>query len=160
MKFFPTKNYKLELMDNPEKCIEVLKSKTLESDRLSTTKTNKEFIGQIDGTHFEIIGSEVGIGVFTVLKGNFSSDSVNVTIEINKPFKILISILFVFSIGVIFYNAFKIGFPKAFGLLIPLIMLVVLIRFIFFGSFFKRSSDLIFRKFTKLLNAKLNHKQQ
>ena len=154
MKIFPTKNYTIELTENPVKYIELLKLKTLESETLSTTSTNKEFIGRINGTHFEIIASEVGIGAFTVLKGDFSDDSVNVIAEINKPFKILISIMFVFGLGGISYNAIKIGFPEAFGMLIPLTMFIGLLRFVFLGSFFKRSFDLIFGKFTSLLNGK------
>ncbi len=118
--------------------------------------TNKEFIGRINGNHFEIIGSEAGIGAFTVLKGGFSDDSVNVIAEINKPFKILIAILFVFSLVGISFNVFRIGFPKAFGMLIPLIMLIGLLRFVLLGFFFKLSLDSIIRKFTSLLNISPN----
>ncbi|WP_208796428.1 hypothetical protein [Flavobacterium fluviatile] len=48
-----------------------MKLNTLESDSLSTKSTNKEFIGRINANYFEIIGSEVGIGAFTVLRGDF-----------------------------------------------------------------------------------------
>ncbi len=37
MKIFPTKNYKIELTENPEKYIELLKLKTFEKETLSTT---------------------------------------------------------------------------------------------------------------------------
>ncbi len=157
MKIFPTKNYKIELTENPEKYIELLKLKTFEKETLSTTLTNKEFIGRINENHFEIIGSEAGIGAFTVLKGDFLDDSVSVVAEINKPFKILIAILFVFGLVGISFNVFKIGFPKAFGMLIPLIMLIGLLRFVFLGFFFKLSLNLIFRKFTSLLNITPNN---
>lgn len=152
MKVFPTNNYKIELEDDPEKTIELLKLKTLESDSLSTKLTNKEFIGRIKGNHFEIIGSEVGIGAFTVLRGNFSDDTVNVVVEINNPFKILISMMFILGIGGISYNVFKIGFPEAYGMLIPLAMLIGLLRFVFLGLFFNTSSNLTFGKFLSLLN--------
>lgn len=152
MKIFPTRNYKIELIDSPEKSIELLKSKTLESDSLSTKSTDKEFIGRIHESRFEIINSKVGIGAFTVLRGHFSGDSVHIVAEINKPFKVLISIMFIAAISGIAYNGFKFGFPKALGLLAPLIMLLGLFRFVFLGSFFKRSLDLVFGKFTSLLN--------
>lgn len=152
MKIFPTMNYKIELTDNSENSIELLKLNTLESDSLSTKSTNKEFIGRINANYFEVIGSEVGIGAFTVLRGNFSDSYVNVVGEVNNPFKVLISILFIFAIGGISYNAFKIGFPGAFGMLVPLTMFIGLVRFVFLGSIFKRSFNLIFGKFTSLLN--------
>nr|WP_315153198.1 hypothetical protein [uncultured Flavobacterium sp.] len=151
MKIFPTKNYKIDLKDNLEKSIELLKSKTLESNSLSTKLTNKQFIGKINGNHFEIIGSEVGIGAFTVLRGNFANDTVNVVAEVNKPFKVLISMLFILGIGGISYNIFKIGFPEGFGMLIPLTMFIGLLRFVFLGLFFKTSSNLNFGKFSRLL---------
>ena len=154
MKLFPTKRYKIELIDNSEKSIELLKLRTLESDSLSTKSTNKEFIGRINGNHFKIISSEVGIGAFTVLKGNFSDDSVDIVAEINKPFKVLISLMFLLGIGGAFYNAFKIGFPRGFGMLVPLTMFIGLIRFGFFGLYFNRSFNLIFGKFTSSLNVK------
>ena len=156
MKIFPTKIYKIELIDNTEKKIELLKLKTLKSDSLSTKSTNKEFIGQINGTHFEIIASEIGIGAFTVLRGNFLDDTVDVVAEINKSFKALISIMFLLGIGGISYNVYKIGFPEAFGMLVPLTMFIGLIRFVFLGLFFKRSFNLIFGKFTNLLNMKID----
>lgn len=151
MKIFPIKNYKIDLKDNLEKSIELLKSKTLESNSLSTKLTNKQFIGKINGNHFEIIGSEVGIGAFTVLRGNFANDTVNVVAEVNKPFKVLISILFILGIGGISYNIFKIGLPEGLGMLIPLMMLIGLLRFVFLGLFFKTSSNLTFGKFSRLL---------
>jgi hypothetical protein len=152
MKVFPTKNYKIELKDNLEKSIELLKLKTLESNSLSTKLTNKQFIGKINGNHFEIIGSEVGIGAFTVLRGNFTNDSVNIVAEVNKPFKVLISILFIFGMSGISYNVFKIGFPGGLGMLVPLAMFIGLLRFVFLGLFFKTSSNLTFGKFSRLLN--------
>lgn len=154
MKIFPTKNYKIELTENSQKYIELLKLKTLESETLSTSSTNKEFIGRFNGTYFEIISSEIGIGAFTVLKVDFLDYSVDVIGEINKPFKILISIIFIFGLSSISYNVFKIGFPEAFGMLIPLMMFIALIKFVFLGVFFKRSFDLVFVKFTRLLNSK------
>lgn len=152
MQIFPTNNYKIELKGNPENMIELLKLNTFKSNSLSTKLTNKEFIGRINGSHFEIIGSEIGIGAFTVLRGNYSYNTLNVIVELNKPFKVLISILFLFGVGGIAFIAFKIGFPKAFGMLIPLAMLIGFIRFIFLGRFFNVSSNLNFGKLSRLLN--------
>ena len=84
MKIFPTKNYKIELINNFEKNIQILRLNTLQSDSLSTKLTNKEFIGRINGNHFEIINSKVGIGAYTVLKGDFSNHSVNIVAEVNR----------------------------------------------------------------------------
>ena len=151
MKVFPTKNYQIELKGTPEKCIALLTLNTLASDSLSTTLTDKEFIGRIQGNHFEIIGSEVGIGAFTVLKGDFSDDTVNIVAEINKPFKVLISIFFVLAIGGFSYNVFRIGFPKGLGMLVPLAMFIGFIRFIFLGLLFRASSNQTFGKLTRLL---------
>ncbi|MCL9806896.1 hypothetical protein NAT51_15275 [Flavobacterium amniphilum] len=154
MQLFPTKNYTIELKDSPEKSIELLKLNTMLSDSLSTQTTDKKFIGRINGNRFEIISSEIGIGAFTVLRGNFSDDSVTLVAEVNKPFKILISILSILALGGISYNAFKIGFPGGFGMLVPLLMFLGLLRFVFLGSFFERSFRLVFGKFTGLLQVK------
>lgn len=155
MKIFPTKNYKLDCIDNPEKSIQVLKLNTLESDRLSTTSTDKEFIGIINANHFEIISSDVGIGAFTVVRGELLKDSINVVVSINKPFKVLITLLFVFGIGGISYNVFKIGFPRAIGMLIPLLMFVGFLRFVFLGLLFNRSVNLFFEKFSRIVNVEI-----
>lgn len=152
MKIFPIKSYEIKLTDNPENNIKLLKLNTLESDSLSTKLTNKQFIGRINVNNFEIIGSEAGIGAFTVLRGNFSDGYVNVVGEVNNPFKVLISIMFIFAIGGISYNAFKIGFPGAFGMLVPLTMFIGFLRFVFLGLIFKRSFNLIFGKFNSLLD--------
>lgn len=151
MQLFPTKYFKIELNESSDKSIEKLKLMTLESDSLSTQSTNKEFIGRIKGTHFEIISSEVGIGAFTVLQGDFSDDSVAVIAKVNTPFKVLISILFTFGIGGFVYNATKLGFPAGLGMLVPLVMFLGLLRFVFLGLLFKRSLRLVYVKFTSLL---------
>jgi hypothetical protein len=151
MKIFPTNNYKIELNDSPEMIIELLKLNTLQSNSLSTVKTDKEFIGRINEKQFEIIGSEVGIGAFVVLRGNFSDRTINAFTEINKPFKVLISLILVLGICGISYNVFKIGLNEALGMILLLAMFILLIQFILLGVFFK-SSKLIFGKFSRLLN--------
>lgn len=156
MKIFPTNNYKIELKGNSEKMIEFLRLNTLKSNSLSTKSTNKEFIGRINENNFEIISSEIGIGAFIVLRGNFSEDTINVIAELNKPFKVLISILFIFGITGITFSSFQIGFPKAFGMLIPLAMFVGFIKYIFLGLLFKVSSNLSYGKLSRLLSLELN----
>ena len=153
MKIFPTKHFKFTLNgNNPQKYIELLKSKTLESNSLSTKSTNKEFIGRINGSYFEIIGSEIGIGAFMVLRGNFLNDAINIVAEINPPFKKLISVLFILVIASIAYNGFIIGFPAALGMLIPLMIFIGFVRFVFLRLFFNKAFNLIFNKFSTLLN--------
>ena len=154
MKVFPSKNYKIELVDNSGSSIENLRLRTLESDSLSTQITAKDFIGKIKGNEFQIIGSEIGIGAVSVLKGKFASDFVEVNAEINKPFKILISIIFIFGILGISFCAVKNGFPRGLGMLVPLIMFLGFIRLVFLGLFFKISSNLIFNKFCRILKIK------
>ena len=75
---------------------------TCMSDVLGTISTDKLFIGKINQESFELISSEIGIGAFSVLKGNFINNTIILKFEINKPFKILISILF-FSFFLLFF---------------------------------------------------------
>lgn len=155
MKIFPTKTFKFQIEDTIENNMNLLYINTCMSDVLGTISTDKLFIGKINPESFELISSEIGIGAFSVLKGNFINNTIILKFEINKPFKILISILFFFVLFAILLSAIQLGFPKAFGMLVPFIMFSALIKFVFFGLFFKKSSDLIFYKIIQLLKIKM-----
>ena len=157
MKIFPSKKITLELIESIDHSFELLKLNTLESTSLTTKSTNKKFIGRIDKHQFEIISSEDGIGAFTILKGEFLDDSVTIVAEINMPFKVLISSIFLVGLTGIFYSFFSIGLPEAVGMLIPLALLFFLIKFIFLGKFFHRSLNSSLEKFTEIIKCQIKH---
>lgn len=152
MKMFPAENYTIKLRNSVEKSIELLKMNTSESSNLSTHITSKNFIGTINTNSFKIIGSEIGIGVFTVFNGCFINETVTITTEVNKPFKILILILSILIFSGFIFAVFVNGTTKSFGLLIPFTMGVLFIRYGLIGLFYKVSFNLTYGKLKNLLS--------
>lgn len=98
MEIFPTKELKFELIGNQDEALERLRRGTEKSENLTSQFTDKSFRGKIDGTSFKIISSTIGRGAFCVMTGEISSDQGIVKVEINKIFRILLSIILLFPI--------------------------------------------------------------
>ena len=160
MKLFPTKDYRIEFNSESCKPLELLKIQTLESDVLASQLTTKWFVGTVNDDNFRIIGSEIGIGAFVVFEGKINKAHVEISTQVNKPFKILISIIAAFGLFGFFVGVFRNGVTNSFGLLIPLAMLFLFLRFVLIGLFFKVSSKLTLGKLTTVLTTKYgeNHK--
>ena len=152
MKIFPASKYKIVLNEDYEKYIEILKYNTKESNSLSSQVTDKKFIGKIGENSFRLIGSEKGIGAFTVFTGDFNKKSGTIKTEINGPFKIIISIIFIFPIILFSLNVINNGILKSLGLLVPLFMFWAFIRFVLIGLFNKYSSKVTMDKLKTTLS--------
>jgi hypothetical protein len=151
MKIFPTRNYKIEMNGNADHSFELLKSNTQISSDLSSQLTGKDFIGQVSDNKFRIISSEMGIGGFTVFEGNFTNNIVDIFVQVNKPFKNLIFIIFLVGFAGICESFFRDISVRSLRLIFPLIILIVLIRFVIIGLFFKISSNLTLKKLRNIL---------
>ena len=140
MKIFPTKKYEFNLIGKKEETLERLKRRTEKSKYLTSQWTDKTFRGKIFGNEFRIISSTIGKGAFCVLSGRIDSENGIVNVEINKAFKVLLGILYLFPIvGIIL--TIKLGGEK-FELLMILSVIgqILMIRFIGVWFFFKRFS--------------------
>jgi len=155
MKIFPTNTYHVKLSDDFQKSINLLKANTKESDNLSSQVADKMFIGKVEESGFRIISSETGIGAFTVFKGNFDKTEGVIQTEINRTFKILISILYFLPIIAIAPVVVKMEFIRSIGLIVPLTISFLFIRFILTHLANKFSSDLTMNKLKKLLGIQL-----
>lgn len=149
-KIFPERDYNLQYRFNREKAVEYLIENTKHSGSLISEITPKSFIGKVDNHGFRLISSTPGIGAFCVLTGTFHTDSCKVTVQVNKPFKILAGIIILMMFTAITMQLITKPEWKNMGLIIPLCM------FFFGGSWylkwtFKRSLHLSINKLNEIL---------
>ncbi|MBC7555537.1 MAG: hypothetical protein H7195_01085 [Chryseobacterium sp.] len=152
MEIFPEKRYSFTLINGQAESLERLKRRTEISSMLTSKRTDKSFIGNIKGNKFQLITSEIGKGAFVVLDGKIDESNGNVSLQINKVFKILISILFCFPLVAILIQA--ISKPKEFSVLLILVALIqiIFLRFIV-GVFFNILSRRSLNKLRDVLDA-------
>ncbi len=155
MKIFPTNNYRVTFTTDSRNSLETLKANTKESSDLTSQITDKMFIGRVGKNSFKIIGSELGIGAFTVFKGDFNETTGVIKTEINNAFKILIAVLYFLPIIAVTLTVFKTGQLRSLGLLIPLFMAFLFIRFIITSLAYKFSSNITMQKLKKVLNIQI-----
>jgi len=151
MKIFPTDCYTFELTDGVERNLAMLRSQTFESSRLSSQVTSKPFIGEVGADGFRLIGSSVGIGAFTIFLGKIDSGAITVNTEVNRAFKILASFIVALAACVIGARFIVNGFMSSIGLLVPLAMIILFVRFVMIGLFYRVSRDLTLEKLVTML---------
>lgn len=138
-KFFPTYDYKFNLLDNENDSIERLHRRTEHSDSLGSIATDKSFIGKVENNKFRIVTSEIGKGAVWVMNGYISNEKCEVNMTINYPFKVIFSIIFCLPIiGFIFQilsedNSMLIGM-----ILLVMIGQLLIIRHVFLDFLFKK----------------------
>lgn len=98
MKLFPSSAYTFKLYGDEKEAIDRLKRRTEPSESLSSQRTEKSFLGKINGNSFKIISSEIGRGAFCVLSGKIENNVGTLKLEINKPFQVLLGIMICFPI--------------------------------------------------------------
>lgn len=159
MKLFPTKSFQVELTNDCSISIENLKSNTDLTDSLTSSPTNKAFRGQITDRRFKVISSEIGRGALCVLTGEFDGKTGQIEVRIHKAFKIMFSILMAMPvIGFGFAMATN-GVEKSFGMIVPTLMGIAFVRFVFLELGFRFISSTGINKMTDILSIKeLNRK--
>ncbi|WP_219634601.1 hypothetical protein, partial [Flavobacterium chungangense] len=130
MNIFPIKHYEIELLSDSSKALAELKKNTLITNSLTSEWTKKAFIGQVNESGFKIISSIPGRGAFCVLNGKLESKKGFVEITINKAFRILLSIIFLFPIIGFIISFFIKEIEVSISLIIPTLMSIVVFRFI------------------------------
>jgi len=152
MKIFPSSVYDFKLINNEKETIERLKRRTENSENLISKITEKSFIGNIKENQFKIISSNIGKGAFCTLNGKINKENGEVIVEINKPFKILLSIfMFLPIIAIIIQLITK---PSDFNPIFILVCIgqILIIRFFFIEIFYKILSKQSINKLSDVLD--------
>ena len=152
MNFFPTKKYEFKLIGKQEDTLDRLKRRTEKSEYLTSQWTDKTFRGKIIENEFRIISSTIGKGAFCVMSGHIDSEIGIVYVEVNKGFKILLGIIYLFPIiGIVMIVA--LGGEKFNPLMIlSIIGQILMIRFIGIWFFFERFSKYSLSKLRDVLD--------
>jgi hypothetical protein len=141
MKLFPSSHYTFRLYGNENEAIERLNRRTEPSESFASKRTDKSFLGKIDGSTFKVISSEIGRGAFCVMSGKVEAKEGFVEIQINKPFQILLGIIIFFPIVAVGLSVISENIENTFILLLIAILQVLLIRFVFIELAFKFLSN-------------------
>lgn len=134
---YPSDRYTFRLFDSEEVTLERLNRRTEQSENLRSRRTDKSLVGKIEGKSFRVISSETGRGALCIMSGEISGQGGQFSVEVNKPFKILFSIFYVFPIVALTGEYFK--SPEAFPpvLILVGILQILMIRFFFVGLFYR-----------------------
>ena len=159
MRIFPRRTYSFTLVDEADETIERLKRRTYLSESLGSQKTDKSFIGTINNSNFKIISAETGHGALCVLAGKIEDDGGEVHIELNKVFKYLFMVLYIFP--VVAFIATYLENPQQFSfyLIILVPLQILMIRFFFIEIFFRAFSKRSLLRFRDVLDAKTMKKK-
>lgn len=152
MKLFPSSNFSVDISMESSKAMMELKSNTDLTDSLTSSRTNKAFRGQVNRSDFKVISSEIGRGAFCIISGQFENQNGRMKIDIHPVFKVLLTILLFFPTVVI---CIAIILDRSqIGLLIPLIMHFVFVRFVLIEISFRLISRTAMRKLTDIIGIK------
>ncbi len=151
MKFFPIKYYKAELSENNSIAMEKLKQNTDLTDLLVSDWTKKAFRGQVGENRFKVISSEIGRGAVCVFIGEFEGTKGKIEIRIHKVFRIMFSILMLMPIFGFVIAFLTNGIENSIGMIIPMIMGFLFVRFVFIELSFRFISKTGLNKLKKII---------
>jgi hypothetical protein len=154
MKLFPDKRITVELRDDRATTLNELRRNTKLTGRLLSDYTNKEFIGQVDDCGFKIISSEIGRGAVCVFVGDFQDSIGEIEIRIHKAFKVMFSILMLMPIIGFGMSIFTQGIEESIGVIIPMTLALLFIRFVLMELSFRFISKIGFNKLTRIIGIK------
>ncbi|APA63784.1 hypothetical protein [Maribacter sp. 1_2014MBL_MicDiv] len=160
MELFPSKNFKAELRSDYSISMQNLKSNTDITDSLTSAPTNKAFRGQVNENGFKIISSEIGRGAVCVIVGEFEGKTGEIEIRIHKAFKVMFSILMLMPIIGFGIAIFTNGLEKSYGIIIPMLMGILFVRFVFMELGFRFISNTGINKLTDILTIRELKKTQ
>ncbi len=155
MKLFPNKNITVELSNDRLTTLNELKQNTKLTDRLVPEHTDKEFIGQVSDSGFKIISSEIGRGAICVFVGELQDSFGNLEVRIHKAFKVMFSILMLMPIAGFVIAVITNGIQSSIGILVPMFMGILFVRFIFMELSFRFISKTGLNKLNRLIGLKI-----
>lgn len=157
IKLFPEKNITVELRDDRATTLNELRRNTNLTDRLVSSYTEKEFIGQVDDRGFKLISSEIGRGAVCVFEGELQDSIGTVEIRIHNAFKLMFSILMLMPVIGFAISFATQGIEKSIIIIIPAAMGILFIRFVFIELSFRFISKTGFNKLTRIVGIKELH---
>ncbi|WP_459209153.1 hypothetical protein [Aquimarina rhabdastrellae] len=147
MRIFPENDYSIELNKDSSLAISELENQTLLKEQYVSNWNNQVFIGEIKNDSFEIKLSKKLIGEICVLKGKLKNKKGILKIKTGRIFKVLFItiVLFVISgiITAIIQNKLEVIFP--------LVMTILVMRFIFLEIGFRVISKSGINKLTEII---------
>lgn len=152
MNIFPKSNYTFKIIGEETETLERLKRRTEPSESLTSKITDKSFRGIIKDNTFKIISSEIGKGAFCVLTGEIDNKSGQVEVEINKAFRILLSVLLCFPFIGLIAQSFSNKEEFSIIFILVAILQLLMIRYIFIELAFRRFSKSSLRKLSDVLD--------
>lgn len=152
MNIFPKNDYTFTIIGEETETLERLKRRTEGSESLTSKITDKSFIGKIKDNTFKIISSEIGKGAFCVLTGEIVNKNGQVAVEINKAFRILLSILLCFPFIGLIVQFFSNREDFSIVFILALILQLLMIRYVFIEFAFRRFSKSSLSKLSDVLD--------
>ncbi len=152
IQLFPAKNLEFKLINSAAETLERLERRTEKLSSFSSAYTSRSFRGIISGNTFKIISSVPGSGAFCVLQGVIASDHNCVRVEINNPFKVLLTIILVLPL-IASFAAVLAGSAKfsVMSVIVPLLQIVML-RYLLIEASFKFLSERSLNRFRDVLD--------
>jgi hypothetical protein len=151
MKLFPSRNLTVELQYDRMITLNELRCNTKLTDTLVSEYTDKAFIGRVNDSGFKIISSEIGRGAVCVFLGELQDSLGTVEIRMHNAFKILFSILMLMPIIGFGIAVLTNGIENSIAIILPMIMGVLFVRFVFMELSFRFISKTGINKLTKLI---------
>lgn len=150
MKIFPESDYSIELNNDSISAISALKNRTLSKEQFITNWNNQTFIGEVKEHEFKIRLSKKILGELCVLNGKLDNRKGTLKIRTGKIFKIIFAAIVLFSLSgiivVIIQNKLK--------LIVPIVMTILIMRFIFLELGFRLVSKYALNKLTEAIGIK------
>ncbi len=160
MKLFPKRNFIVELSESNSIAMAELKRNTDITDSLISDWTKKAFRGQVNESGFKIISSEIGRGAICVLNGKFDGKTGEIEVRIHKAFKVMFSILMLMPIIGFGIVALTSGMEESLGIIIPMVMGIVFVRFALMELSFHFVSKVGLNKLTQIIGIKTLKKNE
>jgi hypothetical protein len=98
---------------------------------------------------------KIGRGAICVFVGEFQDSYGNLEIRIHKAFKVMFSILMLMPIAGFIIAVFTNGFQSSIGILIPMFMGILFVRFVFMELSFRFISETGLNKLNRLIGLKV-----
>jgi len=152
MKIFPKSDYTFKIIGEETETLERLKRRTEASESLTSKITDKSFLGIIKENTFRIISSEIGKGAFCVLTGKIVNKDGQVEVEINKAFRILLSVFLCFPFVGLIAQFFSNTEEFSLIFILVAILQLLIIRYVFIEFAFRRFSKSSLSKLSDVLD--------
>ncbi|WMI68181.1 hypothetical protein [Mangrovimonas sp. YM274] len=151
MTIFPTQKYLIELHDDYSTSLNELQKKTLPKEQFVSNWDKQTFIGEINESDFELKLSKKLYGSFCVFRGKLKKENGILEIKINKTIKIVLLALFLFPIIGLTTSLIKNGLKDSLDLIIPTLLFILILRFVFIELSFRIIAKKGLKKLTEII---------